>query len=101
MTQNSGADGKLEARSSSQGCSSSQAHVVHADLAAASALAAADEQRAAALIEIGLGERERLVDAQPGSPEEHDQGAQTAAVRPSPAARMTATISSTFGGSAG
>ena len=59
----------------------SQPHVVHADLAAASALAAAHEQRAAALIEIGLGERERLVDAQPGPPQHHDQAAQPAAVR--------------------
>jgi hypothetical protein len=43
--------------------------------------AAADEQRAAALIEIGLGERERDLDAQPGSPEDHDQTANPATVR--------------------
>jgi hypothetical protein len=36
---------------------------VHADLAAASALAASNEQRAAAGIEVGLGERERLTDS--------------------------------------
>jgi hypothetical protein len=36
---------------------------VHADLASAAALAAADEQRAAALVKIGLGERERFLDA--------------------------------------
>jgi hypothetical protein len=35
--------------------------------------AASDEQRAAALIEIGLGEREWFVDAQPRSPQNHDQ----------------------------
>jgi hypothetical protein len=41
---------------------------VHADFTAASALAATDQHRAAALIEIGLGQRERLVDPQPGTP---------------------------------
>ena len=40
--------------------------VVHADFAAADALAAADEDRAAAGVEVGLGEGERFVDAQPG-----------------------------------
>ena len=37
--------------------------VVHADLASASALPAADEQRASARIEIALGQGERLLDA--------------------------------------
>jgi hypothetical protein len=46
---------------------------VHADLAATSALAAPDEQCAAALIEIGFGEREHFLDAQSGAPEDHDQ----------------------------
>ena len=48
---------------------------VHADLAAAPALAAPDQERAAALIEIALCQGERLVDPQPCSPQEHDQGA--------------------------
>jgi len=48
---------------------------VHADLASAAALAAADEQRAAALVKISLGERERFLDAQPGSPQDHNQRA--------------------------
>ena len=43
--------------------------VVHADLAPAAALAAADEERPAARVEVGLGERERLVDAQAGAPD--------------------------------
>jgi hypothetical protein len=47
---------------------------VHADLASAAALAAADDQRAAALVKIGL-ERERFLDAQPGSPQDHNQRA--------------------------
>ena len=38
------------------------APVVHADLAAASALAASDEQGAAAVIEVGLGEAEGFLD---------------------------------------
>jgi hypothetical protein len=38
------------------------APLVHADLAASSAFAAADEQGAAAVIEVGLGEAERFLD---------------------------------------
>jgi hypothetical protein len=38
---------------------------VHPDLAAAPSLAAPDQQRAATLIEVGLGERERFLNAQP------------------------------------
>jgi hypothetical protein len=45
-----------------------------------SALAAADEQRAAAVIEIGFGGAEGFLDAQPGAPEDHDQAAETASV---------------------
>ena len=48
---------------------------VHADLAAASALAAPDEQRAPAVIKVGFGKRKRLLDAQPSAPEDHDQAA--------------------------
>lgn len=46
---------------------------VHTDLAATSALAATHEQRAAPIIEIGLGEGQRFLDPQPGTPEDHDQ----------------------------
>jgi hypothetical protein len=48
-------------------------------LAAPSAFAATDEQGAAAIIEIGLGERQRFLDASPGAPEDHDQAAQASA----------------------
>jgi hypothetical protein len=48
---------------------------VQADLAAAPTLAVPDQERAAALIEIALRQIERLVDPQPCSPQEHDQGA--------------------------
>jgi hypothetical protein len=54
---------------------------VHADLAAAPALTAPDQERAAALIEICFRERERLLDAQPGSPQDDDQTAKSPAVR--------------------
>src|SRR5919201_1400863 len=54
--------------------------VVHADLAAPAALAAPHQQRPAARVEVGLGERERLVDAQAGAPEHDDQAAQSAAM---------------------
>jgi hypothetical protein len=55
--------------------------VVHADLAAAAALATADEHCAAAGVEVSLGERERFVDAQPGAPEHNDQPSHPQAVR--------------------
>ncbi|MGH2451846.1 MAG: hypothetical protein ACRDGE_11365 [Candidatus Limnocylindria bacterium] len=50
-------------------------------LAAPTSLAAPDEQGAASLIEIGLGERKCFLDAQPRSPQDHDQPAQPTAVR--------------------
>ena len=56
------ADGELEA-ALKPGLEFLPPPVVHADLASASALAAADEQRAASLVEIGLGERERFLDS--------------------------------------
>jgi hypothetical protein len=76
------ADGKFEA-ALEPGLDFLPAPVVHSDLASASALAAADEQRASSRIEIALGEGERLLDAQPGSPQDHDQAAKPAAVGPS------------------
>jgi hypothetical protein len=45
---------------------------VHADFAAAAALAAADEQRAAAMVEVGLAKRQRFCDPQPGAPQHDD-----------------------------
>jgi hypothetical protein len=76
---------------------------VHADLAAPPALAASDQERAATLIQIGFSQGERLLDAQTGPPQDDDQTAQSVAVRAlsSGTPRMTAMISSTFGGSAG
>jgi hypothetical protein len=53
---------------------------VHADLAAAAALAVADEHRARTGLEVVLGQGKRLVNAQPGAPEQHDQGSHTGAV---------------------
>jgi hypothetical protein len=52
------------------------APLVHPDFAAPVALAAANEQRPAARVEVVLGERERLLDAQPGAPEHDDHRAQ-------------------------
>jgi hypothetical protein len=54
--------------------------VVHADLAAAAALAAAHEQRSAPRIQVGFGERECLVNPQASAPEHDDQPAQPAPV---------------------
>ena len=54
--------------------------VIHTDLAAAATLAASDQQRSAARVEVGLGEGKRLADPQAGSPEHDDQAAQPTAV---------------------
>jgi hypothetical protein len=48
------------------------APLVHADRAAAAALAVAHEDRADAWVEVVLGEGERLLDAQAGAPQHHD-----------------------------
>jgi hypothetical protein len=40
----------------------------------------ADQNRAAAPVKVGLGQRERLVDPQPGAPQHHDQRADATAV---------------------
>jgi hypothetical protein len=53
---------------------------IHADLATAPALAASNQERATALIEIAFGESERFLDAQPGSPHDHDEPAEAAPV---------------------
>ena len=59
-----------------------------------------DEQAASPLVEVGLGEREGpCIDA--GAPQHDDQTRIRRPWRLSPAWRMTATISSTVGGSAG
>jgi hypothetical protein len=47
---------------------------VHANLAAAAALAVTNQYRAEPLVEVVLGDGERLVDSQPGAPEQHDEG---------------------------
>jgi hypothetical protein len=49
----------------------------------------------------GLEERERFPDAQSGSPQDHHQPARRRPCEFSPAARITAMISSTLGRSAG
>jgi hypothetical protein len=43
-----------------------------ADLATPAPLAVPDEHGAATLIEIGLGQRKRFLDAPPGAPQDHD-----------------------------
>jgi hypothetical protein len=53
---------------------------VHADLAPAAALAVADQHRSRARLQVVLGDAERLVDAQPRPPEQHDQGPHAGAV---------------------
>jgi hypothetical protein len=63
-----------------------KAPVVHADLATAAALAAADQHRAASRIEVELTEIERFLDAQPGPPEHRDQPAGSVSVSPVAAA---------------
>src|SRR5829696_10387731 len=62
-TQNSGPTRQLDSRLE-PGRELFEGPVVHADLAAAAALAAAHQQRSAARVQVGLGERERLADTQ-------------------------------------
>jgi hypothetical protein len=52
---------------------------VHADLPLAIVLAVPDQDRAATLIKISFGQRERLLDPQPGAPEHDDQGGEAMA----------------------
>jgi hypothetical protein len=56
------------ARAVSQGAQLLPAPLVDADLAATAALAAAHQDRAAALVEVVPGERQRLLDTQPRAP---------------------------------
>jgi len=59
-----------------------KAPVVHPDLAALVALAVTHEQRTATLVEVRFGQRERLLDPQPGTPQHHDQAACAIPMRP-------------------
>ena len=74
---------------------------VQANLAAFAVLPGADQHRPAGRIKIGLRESQCLTDPQPSAPQHHDDRPQPIAVDIGPAARITATISSTGGGSAG
>ena len=49
--------------------------IIHADLAALTALAVTHEQGSAALVEIALGEFESFRDAQPSTPQNDDEAA--------------------------
>ena len=71
------------------------------DLAAPPALAAPHEQRSAARVEVGLGERERLADRRPARQSTTIRPRRRRPWTPSPACRITVTISSIVGGSAG
>src|SRR4051794_27394803 len=46
---------------------------IHADLAALAALATTHEHSTGRDVQIAFGERERLADAQPGTPQQHDK----------------------------
>jgi hypothetical protein len=48
---------------------------IHSDPAALIALTVADKQRATDRVEVGLVERERLADPQPGTPQDDDDAA--------------------------
>jgi hypothetical protein len=61
----------------------------------------ADDERTTAWVEIRLIEGECLADPQPGAPKDTMIPRNRTPSRLSPAARITATISSTVGGSGG
>ena len=79
MTQNRGPTG-IVWRAISHVWSWFEGPVVHADFAAASALAAAHQDGAAARVEVELAEIERFLDAQSRAPEHDDQPASSIAV---------------------
>jgi hypothetical protein len=58
--------------------------IIHADLAALTALAVPHEQGSAALVEIALGEVESFRDAKPSTPQNDDQPTQTITVDANP-----------------
>jgi hypothetical protein len=60
----------LEAAGGEPGTQLLPAPGVHADLAAATALAVAHEQRPAPRVEVALAERQRLGDAQAAAPQD-------------------------------
>ena len=68
-------DGELEARVEPW-LELLPAPCVHADFAAPSAFAVADEQRPAPLVEVSFAERERFLDALTCPPEDHDEPSQ-------------------------
>jgi hypothetical protein len=100
MMQNSGPTGS-STRAASQGESCSHRPGVHADLAPAPALCRNAQQRPALRVEVTFAQGKRLLDAQPGAPEHDDQAAWPPAAALVGDLRMTETISSTVGGSAG
>src|SRR5436305_8265918 len=53
---------------------------VHPDLAPAIVLAMPYQNRSAAPVEVGLGQRQRLPDPQPGGPQHYDQRVEAMAV---------------------
>jgi hypothetical protein len=57
-----------------------EAPIVHAYLAPAATLAVADQDRAAARIEVAFTQSERLLDAKPATPEDDDQCSQPGAM---------------------
>jgi hypothetical protein len=61
----------------------------------------ADEDRAAHAVEVGLLKREGFADPKPRAPKQHDERGNRWPSARSLTARITATISSTVGGSAG
>jgi hypothetical protein len=75
MTQNSGPERQLEPQLE-PGLELVPAPAIHADFPAPAALAASDEEGAAALIENALGEGECFLDAQSGAPQDGNQAAQ-------------------------
>ena len=74
---------------------------VYPYLAPSAALALADLHRTTPLVEVILAQRERFLDAQPRAPEHHDHRTQRPSVAIGDRVAITATISSTVGGSAG
>src|SRR3954469_21361399 len=75
MTQNRGPDGERGPRRE-PGTQLLPAPLVPPELAPATALAVAHQHRSTPVVEVMLGQRERLLDAQPGAPDHDNHRAQ-------------------------
>jgi hypothetical protein len=74
MTHKQGTDGKLTSHLKPR-LEFVPSPGIHANLAPATAFAVPDQDGATAVVQVAFGQSERLVNPQPGTPQDHDQPA--------------------------